>query len=486
MAPTTILAPLASLLLFALCKAIYNAFIHPLAGIPGPRLAAISRLWLFRADLSGHAHTTIQRWHDAHGPLIRIAPNELSIRSLDAYTRSLYCQNTRFTKAPYFYAAFDNPHGSVFSETGKQAHAAEKRLMAHAFSRQNVLGLQRSVLYPNLERWVQRVRKECVERGRPVPLWLATQCLTLETAACFSYGSGAEAFEAEGFECELLAGFEVLPKIVTVFQHWPAVRRVAMWVQRLAGSGIARVNQGASEGFDRLVAQKRQGETNGMIMFDSMMERATRNGMPLDRTRLVNNGSLMLVAGTGTTAASLTTAIYYLVKQPQLWYELKRQLLEKFGDVSSQPDVVELEKVPLLEAVVKEALRVGNPIRGRNPRVTPPGGWDFNGVHVPEGTIVSSAQLFYCADPSAFPEPEKFKPERWFVEDMAAMNRSLVVFSLGTRSCIGQNLALIELKIAISQIILNFNPGMTIDEELAFEEYVGLTSPKTPVEVTLY
>lgn len=115
--------------------------------------------------------------------------------------------------------------------------------MAHAFSRQNVLGLQRSVLYPNVERWVERVRGEFVERGRPVPLWLATQCLTLETAACFSYGSGAEALEAEGFECGLLASFEVLPKIVTVFQHWPVVRAAAMWVQRVAGSGIARVNQ---------------------------------------------------------------------------------------------------------------------------------------------------------------------------------------------------------------------------------------------------
>lgn len=125
-----------------------------------------------------------------------------------------------------------------------------------------------------------------------------------------------------------------------------------------------------------------------MIMFESMIERAARNGMQLDRTRLVNNGSLMLVAGTGTTAVSLTTAVYYLVKQPQLWYELKRQLLEKVGDASSQPDVVELERVPLLEAVVKEALRIGNPIRGRNPRVTPPGGWDFNGVHIPEGVRI--------------------------------------------------------------------------------------------------
>ncbi|EKG15585.1 Cytochrome P450, partial [Macrophomina phaseolina MS6] len=239
---TTITALTATLVALALCRAIYHAFLHPLSAIPGPKLAAISRLWLFWADMSGHAHATIRHWHATHGPLIRIAPNELSVHSIDAYTTALYCQNTKFAKAPYFYVAFDNPAGSVFSELDKHAHAAEKRLMAHAFSRSNILGLQRRVLYPNVERWIDKIR-QCVARGENVPVWLAAQCLALETAACFSYGSGDGAFEAEGFAHELLDSFDAFSKIVTVFMHLPPVRSVALWVQRLSGSAVARVNQ---------------------------------------------------------------------------------------------------------------------------------------------------------------------------------------------------------------------------------------------------
>lgn len=56
-------------------------------------------------------------------------------------------------------------------------------------------------------------------------------------------------------------------------------------------------------------------------------------------------------------------------------------------------------------------------------------------------THVTSAQKFYCYDPTVFPEPDRFDVNRWLVDDTAAlsaMNRNLVVFSTGTRSCIGQ------------------------------------------------
>lgn len=61
------------------------------------------------------------------GPVIRVAPNELSIYDIDAYLSEIYAQNTKFTKAPYFYEAFDHPHGTVFSKLDKAAHSAEKR-----------------------------------------------------------------------------------------------------------------------------------------------------------------------------------------------------------------------------------------------------------------------------------------------------------------------------------------------------------------------
>lgn len=47
--------------------------------------------------------------------------------------------------------------------------------------------------------------------------------------------------------------------------------------------------------------------------------------------------------------------------------------------------MTELEKVPLMEAVAKESLRYGCPLRGRNPRIVPEGGMVCGGVHIPQG-----------------------------------------------------------------------------------------------------
>lgn len=83
--------------------------------------------------------------------------------------------------------------------------------------------------------------------------------------------------------------------------------------------------------------------------------------------------------------AKVTTGVYHLTRQPELWAELKRQLRAAIPADSTQPDVTELEKVPLMEAVAKESLRYGCPIRGKNPRIVPAGGMVCCGVHIPQG-----------------------------------------------------------------------------------------------------
>lgn len=44
---------------------------------------------------------------------------------------------------------------------------------------------------------------------------------------------------------------------------------------------------------------------------------------------------------------------------------------------------------------------------------------------------------------------------------------------------------MIELKLALGQVVLNFEPGETMEPELEYEEYTGLTEPKGPVKITM-
>ncbi|MAD87319.1 MAG: hypothetical protein CL912_30545 [Deltaproteobacteria bacterium] len=82
------------LALSSLCFATYRAFYHPLSKFPGPRLWAISQLpqtyYLFR----GRLPFKILELHNRYGPVVRLAPNELSFTTTDAWN-DIYAKPTK-------------------------------------------------------------------------------------------------------------------------------------------------------------------------------------------------------------------------------------------------------------------------------------------------------------------------------------------------------------------------------------------------------
>ena len=65
-------------------------------------------------------------------------------------------------------------------------------------------------------------------------------------------------------------------------------------------------------------------------------------------------------------------------------------------------------------------------------------------------------------DPDAFPDPDKFMPERWF-KATESMNELYMPFSKGTRACLGINLANMELKITCAALVARYRVGLAGD-----------------------
>ena len=132
---------------------------------------------------------------------------------------------------------------TVFLQLDRSAHSAEKRLMSHAFSRRNIVGLQHE-LYGHVHRWVERLQ-EHIRAQRAIPLSRAAQCLTLDNVSYFSYGSDEGALDSEGFQSELLDQFDQFPKLVTVFQFFPLLQSLVNILQRFSSSSssAARVTE---------------------------------------------------------------------------------------------------------------------------------------------------------------------------------------------------------------------------------------------------
>jgi len=81
-------------------------------------------------------------------------------------------------------------------------------------------------------------------------------------------------------------------------------------------------------------------------------------------------------------------------------------------------------------------------------------------------------------DPTAFPNPASFKPERWLGPDKSLQEKYFVPFSRGGRICIGQPLAMCELYVAVGHFFRRFGPGdlepLSVGpEDFEFEDYFG-------------
>lgn len=155
------------------------------------------------------------------GPIIRIGANELSFFDIDAYVGEVYTTNTKFSKTRYFYGRQSNTATNVFTELDRTAHSAEKRLISHAFSRKNLLGMQ-DMINANTQRWVEQLRSRAREGGW-IALWDATRCLTLDTISTFSYGSPEGGLDQPDFKHEVFDVFNSIPIFAPAVQCLPLV-----------------------------------------------------------------------------------------------------------------------------------------------------------------------------------------------------------------------------------------------------------------------
>jgi cytochrome P450 len=165
------------------------------------------------------------------------------------------------------------------------------------------------------------------------------------------------------------------------------------------------------------------------------------------------------MAGTELPANAISFGIFHVTRNRPIIERLRQELHDAGFLVNNHfQSLNPLEKLPFLNAVVKETLRLGNLVPGRLPRVTPPEGMSVVGRHIPGGSIVGASAHLVHMNPSIFPEPEKFIPERWLVDTPSSfkLEKYMVAFSAGSRDCIGRELAFAEIRVFIACLVSFF------------------------------
>jgi len=133
-------------------------------------------------------------------------------------------------------------------------------------------------------------------------------------------------------------------------------------------------------------------------------------------------------------------------------------------ELSSDPTQIAFSQVnglPYLEAVLNESLRL-QPVTGLPaPRNPPKEGAMVGSYFIPHGNVVySSYYVLQNLDEKVWPNANKYDPERWInstPEQLTEMKRWFAPFSVGPRSCIGRNLAWLELKMILAAFIKTYD-----------------------------
>jgi hypothetical protein len=266
--------------------------------------------------------------------------------------------------------------------------------------------------------------------------------------------------DAARFEAEFPKTFDAAADQIWNNVYHPLARQIGAFVpKRLIAAfspSLRLVFALVEQGHSSLKAYKSSiPKTNGSpVIFDSL------HHLPDEAVgfEAVN----FLIAGSDTTAFTLTSAVWHICHNSSIKHKLAAALKEAFPDQPEgyYPTLMQLEAIPYLVACVKESLRIAMPVPGRLPRVVPAMATPLvvDGKVLPPGSIVGmSAYTMHSREDIWGSNARQFEPERWLGEAAKGLDEHMVTFSKGARNCIGQSLAQAELLLMFFMLFRNFD-----------------------------
>lgn len=188
-----------------------------------------------------------------------------------------------------------------------------------------------------------------------------------------------------------------------------------------------------------------------------------------DRGRLLAEARLLVVAGTDTTATTLSGLFFYLSHSPTALGKLVEEIRTTFETMEEIAIGGKLNQCKYLRAVIDETLRLAHPAPGELPREVLRGGAVIDGQPYPAGTVVGCSSWAMGRDERVYgPDANEFRPERWLTSSSVATNedgkhdlarqvgsmkRAFHPFSMGSMNCVGQNLAMLEMLMIVAKTV---------------------------------
>jgi cytochrome P450 family 110 len=201
--------------------------------------------------------------------------------------------------------------------------------------------------------------------------------------------------------------------------------------------------------YAEIAERKAEVDSSRTDILSLMMATRDEAGEPMTDVELRDELMTLLIAGHETTATSLTWALYWIHKQPQV----RENLLQELETLEEQPEPNSIFRLPYLNAVCSETLRIYPvAINTLNRLVKSPlkiGGYEF----APGTLLIPSVYLTHHRE-DLYPDSFAFKPERFLERQFSPFE--YLPFGGGNRRCLGMAFALFEMKLVLATVVANW------------------------------
>ncbi|KAI9150849.1 Cytochrome P474 monooxygenase [Paramyrothecium foliicola] len=437
---------------YSLWHVFYNLYVHPLRRFPGPYATRASLLCKLTKSYNGNFAHYVNKLHEKYGPVVRIAPNELSFIDSKAW-KDIYGHHSshEMTKDPHTYRPLGDLVPDSLITSSRHEHAAIRRQLSHGFSERSMRG-QEPIINSYVDLLIRRLEEHSDNGWKPIDMRAWFIFTSFDIIGNLAFGSDFGCLEYSRFHPwvhSIANNFRESEKWRYLSQVFPL--SFITWMVRW---GIFK----SQTDLMLYTKQKVEERVNFGVERPDLIEGLIRKRDILKPGELEMNAQLIIVGGSDTTATLLTGALFLIASHPEVYTRLTKEIRTAFKD-EKDITLTSIKNLDYMLACLKESLRMYPPAALGLGRVVPKGGTDIAGYYVPQDASVAVWPLAAYWSHSNFKDPGNFHPSRFLGDKEFASDDldALQPFSTGPRNCIGRNMAYAEMRLIMARLLFKFD-----------------------------
>jgi cytochrome P450 len=225
--------------------------------------------------------------------------------------------------------------------------------------------------------------------------------------------------------------------------------------------------------------KRKRGNRNSNDLFSIVANNPDEKGTPLGDTATIGHIPPLMVAAFETCQNLLIWTLVLLSQHPQIARDLLDELQGRLAGAA--PDLDRISDLPLLDAVINECLRILPPVPQQFRIATKD--TTLCNIPVPRGTKAVLSPFLSNRDADLYPEPDRFKPERW--AGLKPSSYEFASFSAGPYICPGSSFGPSIVKVLVAAILTRFRVELARNAPVDYKVTLTLT-PSGKIPATLY